>query len=58
NKMEEKLNYPKKFFSFKSGKSVENKEINEWIENVRAEVKKGAEYSYMSSGNTIVIAFD
>ena len=45
----------KGFTDFKSGKHITNKEINEWIEEARDGIKKGAEYSCISSGNTMVI---
>ena len=52
------IKYPNGFFSFTSGKKISTDEINKWIEEVRSEIKKGSEYSCISSGNTTVIAFN
>jgi len=50
--------YPQKFYSFKSGRIIEESQINKWIEEVISDIKKGDEYSYVSCGNTIVIGFN
>ena len=51
------VEYPKHFYFYSKGKSVDDEQINEWIKDAVNRLDKDVDYSGHASGDTIVLAY-
>lgn len=51
------VQYPKDFFSYADGVSIDNTRVNEWVKKCVDDLDEDTDYAFRASGDTIVFAY-